>query len=353
MKKYVIDGRQLLGQIGGVQRYIYEIVMELDAIAKPGEFQILIPKGEELEVSYKNLEVKKYGNLKGLLWEQIDLPLYLMKTHYWGIFPCTIAPILYPKGIAVIHDVMIKRLPDLAKTLNLFSRKMLLLNYWSAIKFSKHVVTVSEFSKKDIVELYHVPENKVSVIGNSWQHMNRIHATEHIESKFSNLQPGNFYFSLSANRKQKNFKWIYEVAKRNPNEIFAIAGTQEEWQKKIEYDAPNIIHLGFISDEDVKGLMQNCKAFLFPSTYEGFGIPPMEALSVGAKIVVARSSCLPEIYGSGAYYIDPYDYEVDLDALLKQKVDDPVSVLERYGWDKSAERLYKLCIELQKRCVMT
>ena len=80
-------------------------------------------------------------------------------------------------------------------------------------------------------------------------------------------------------------------------EFFVIAGTQEEWQKQIEFEARNIIHLGDISDGNVRSLMENCRAFLFPSLYEGFGIPPLEALSADlpklrnvdcAQVIISR-----------------------------------------------------------------
>ena len=95
----------------------------------------------------------------------------------------------------------------------------------------------------------------------------------------------------------------------------------------------------------VGSLYKNCKAFIFPSIHEGFGIPPMEALSQGAKIIVANTTCLPEIYQGCAIYVDPYDTNVDLDKLLKDnEVDDSNKVLARYSWKESALKLYKLII---------
>ena len=82
--------------------------------------------------------------------------------------------------------------------------------------------------------------------------------------------------------------------------------------------------------------MQNCRAFLHPAVFEGFGIPPLEALSQGVPIAVARASCLPELYGDTAHYFDPYDYDVDLDALLAEPVASPEKILQKYSWDKTA-----------------
>ena len=126
-----------------------------------------------------------------------------------------------------------------------------------------------------------------------------------------------------------------------------IAGTIDEWQNNEEIKLDNIVQLGYITDGEIKSIMSNCKAFIFPSFYEGFGIPPMEALACGAKIIISNSSCLPEIYGESAYYISPYDYDVDLDELLKKDVAPPKACLDNFGWDKSARILYDLCCKIK------
>lgn len=346
-KTLIIDGRQLAGQMGGVQRVIREHLKELDKIASPGDYEILIPNGVTLDTSYKNINIKNYGSLKGLLWEQICFPFYLLKNHYYGFFPCTITSLLYPKGIVALHDVMMAADKSLADNFaSPISKNLLLLNYRIAARRAKIIIVFSEFTKNDIIRIYHTPADKIHVIGHGWQHILKVASDDGWKEKYPMLKSGEYYFSLSANRKQKNFKWIYEVAKRNPDSIFAMAGTQEEWQKQIEFDAPNIIHLGFISDGEIRSLMENCKAFLFPSTYEGFGIPPLEALAVGAKIIVANATCLPELYRDSAYYIDPYDYEVDLDKLLETEVAPASEVLERFSWEKAAAEIHKLRSDL-------
>ncbi len=350
MTVFAIDGRQLTGQMGGVQRYITEILRELDRLAPPGMFEVVIPRGTYCKENYVNLKVVPFGLFKGLLWEQLDLPRYLISKKRLGIFMCTIVSMLYPRGIAVVHDVMPAMFSDILRSMgNVFARNMLLLNYRIAVKRSDYPVTVSECSKRDMARLYGRSEKDIRVIPNAWQHINRVVSDHGWMKRFPQVRKGEYFFSLSANRKQKNFKWIYEAAKRNPDRLFLIAGTVEEWQDNDEIAAPNIIQLGYVSDGEVRSLMENCRAFLFPSLYEGFGIPPMEALACGAPIVVADTSSLPEIYGKSAHYINPMDYEVDIEELLRQPVAPPEDCLDRFGWDRSAALLLDLCRKIGEK----
>ena len=94
---------------------------------------------------------------------------------------------------------------------------------------------------------------------------------------------------------------------------------------------------GYVSDAENAALMKHCKLFLPPAVFEGFGIPPLEALALGAPVALANATCLPELYGDTARYFDPYDYDVDLDALAAQPVAAPDEVLKKYSWDKTAE----------------
>jgi len=79
--------------------------------------------------------------------------------------------------------------------------------------------------------------------------------------------------------------------------------------------------------------------------YEGFGIPPIEALSWGAELIVSTAACLPEVNGKSAHYIDPYSYEVDLDELLKEPIAPASEVLDKYSWAREAQKLLVLLRE--------
>ena len=111
-------------------------------------------------------------------------------------------------------------------------------------------------------------------------------------------------------------------------------------------DVPsNVLFVGFVTDAEHKALMMNAKAFVHPSKLEGFGIPPLEALAMGVPIVVASASCLPEVYGKCAHYIDPDNSDVNLDLIADEAVESAEILLKKYTWDNVAKRWYRLLVE--------
>ena len=122
----------------------------------------------------------------------------------------------------------------------------------------------------------------------------------------------------------------------NPDKIYVLSGKPLGDDSGVE-KLDNVICTGYVSDSEARALMQYCRAFLFPSTYEGFGIPPMEALCMGAPVVLGDIPVLHEIYGNAAYYVDCDNADISIEQLLKQGGREaPETVLSRYSWEKSA-----------------
>jgi glycosyltransferase involved in cell wall biosynthesis len=194
------------------------------------------------------------------------------------------------------------------------------------------------------MECLGVDAQKITVIGNGWQHFKNVGEDASIFAQYPHLKNKEYYFTLTSANKNKNLDWILKNSKVNPDEQYVVAG--KNLDRIADFNRyPNVTYVGFASDEMAKTLMSRCKAFIFPSYYEGFGIPPLEALSTGAEIVVSNTASLPEIFGDSAHYIDPDNPVVHLDELLNSSVTGAETVLEKYSWESAAKKLLALLRE--------
>ncbi len=340
--KIIINGRFLTRRITGVERYAGEILGELDKLVTPGTYMLAVPCYAENVPRYGNIETVRVGRLGGIAWEQVSLPRYVAGRKGMLLNLCNTAPFRDP-GIVCVHDMKVRAKPEF------FGWKF---RIWYLFLFrnifcrARAVLTVSEFSRSEILKYYPHIRAKTYVIPNGWQHYQRIGHDEKCLARYG-LEPGNYYFSMGSLEKNKNFRWVLEVACRNRKEIFAVAGGANGSVFSRQYKTevpPNVRFLGYVSDGEAKTLMRDCKGFLFPTIYEGFGIPPLEAMSAGAEAVVSDTEVMHEIYGDAAHYIDPMDYEADLSKIMTEiSPEKKKEVLDKYSWKKSAKLLKKVC----------
>ena len=328
MKKIIVNGRFLLRRITGVERYAREILAELDNLIQSGEIEMAIPSEARSIPVYKNIKVVRIGRLHNRLWEQISFPSYVNKMKGISLNLCNVAPILSP-GIVCIHDLKVKTRPqDFSKRFTVWY-SLLLLN---ACKRAKRIITVSEFSKKEICKYYKVNPNKVTVIPNAWQHFQRIGFDETALNKYG-LAKNNYYFAMCSLEPNKNIRWIAETAKNNFDQIFAVAGSINNtvFAEGLGFERPeNMRLLGYVNDKEAKTLMRDCKAFLFPTFYEGFGIPPLEAICAGCKhVIVSNIDVMHEVFKDSVSYIDPEKPELPKEGSQRMNGH---KILSKYSW---------------------
>ncbi|MBQ6514423.1 MAG: glycosyltransferase [Clostridia bacterium] len=352
-----INGYFTSEPINGVPRYCAEIIRRLDAMLPECVAELVVPEGAEHIPELQHIHVttrEERGNkkeMKGPLWGTVVYGPYVRKKKALNVNLSNRAE--WVNGsLTCLHDVISLRndaydLPLPEDYLKKVQKKWKINRWWFLFKIfvKRHtagtVVTVSEASAEALEAQAGIEKERIKVIGGGWEH---VRAQEEADEQADpRLTGGNYYFFIGNLYPHKNLKWIMDEAKANPNSVFAVAGKMPfDIAEDLGLNLPNMLFLGYISDAYMKWLMAHAKALLFPSRAEGFGIPPLEALSLGTPAIVSDIPVLREIYGNTVHYIDPDDGTADLDALLKEPTEDAAGVLEQYSWDRSAEKWFEL-----------
>ena len=342
MSKIIINGRFLIHRVTGVERYARELVSALDKLVSPDEIEMAVPPETEETPEYQNIGVHRIGRLRNQLWEHISFPAYVKKKNAVALNLCNVAPLSRP-DLVVVHDIKPVIHPEYYSKMFVLWYRIL---YRNEMGRARYILTGTRFAAKEIIRHYHVNPRRIILIPEGREHFERITYDEGTLGRYG-LKAGEFYFSLGSRDPGKNLTWILKTAQADPGRVYAVAGnvnSQVFSDVNTENVPANVHFLGYVSDEEAKTLMRDCRAFLFPTFYEGFGMPPLEALSAGCRcIAVSDIPVMHEIFKDQAVYVDPFCPE----AAAYKPVSNPESVLSRYSWEKSARRLLSLIRSIQ------
>jgi len=330
----------------GIERYAIEITKRLDLLIKPGEISIIIPVDLENVPLYINIEVIRHGKkIQHILWQMFTLQWFLITHRQYTILEFGNTALPFAPGIVFLHDIYCEFFPEDFSGFK--DRIIRFYNRWQYRLISrkaKKIATVSYFTRNQIAESFNVDADKISVVYSSWEHFKQIKSDYSVFNEHPLLKKDGYFFSLGSLSKRKNLKWIINYAQKNLDSFFSISGVSLPTVRADELDSipQNIVLLGYLDDSKVKALMEYCRAFVLPSYYEGFGLTPLEALSCGAQVIVAKAASLPEIYGNTAHYIDPYNIDINIDKLLREPVEKPDEILAKYSYDSAAMQVYQI-----------
>lgn len=347
MALYSIEGKFLTQTLTGTQRYAIEIVHELDRVCEPGEFEIVVPDGTEIknDLLLDHIPLVRFGCHTGPQWTHIDFSHYCKKVNSTPLCLNNIAPIHTP-SVVTIHDVSPRANREFyGWKYRAYQNFCLAFNTRNA----KLIFTDTDFSRSEIERYYPCAAGKTKVVPCAWQHMEDIKITAGALAKHG-LEPGGYWFAMSSLTPNKNLRWIVETARLNLSDTFIVAGginTKTFGERDIP-TAENVSYIGYVTDGEAKELMSNCKGFLFPTFYEGFGIPPMEAMASGAPLcIVGDNPCMHEVYGNSVVFVDPNVPCADLAGLAQVSLAPVDDVLARFSWRSSAEKMIEALRELQ------
>lgn len=346
IKRIGIDAR-FYGPIGkGLGRYTQEIVDNIIKIDQDNEYVVFLGKDNFDQFKCDSIRVKKV--LANVRWytlaEQLLFPLYIFKERLDLIhFPHFNVPIFCPtKFIVTIHDLILINFPTArATTLGPLLYKIKNLAYrltiWLAAKRARKIIAVSEFTKTDIVNHFKIKPEKIIVTyegvanlakGRDTLFDSRLDDKKMLE-KYNILRPYLLYVGNAY--PHKNLEGLVDVfaklRKENDTLQLVLVGKEDYFYKRIKdhaaalglwregEDSP-IIFTGYVSDAEMEVLFKNGLAYVFASFYEGFGLPPLEAMAKGLPVVSSGVTSMPEILGEAAIYFNPDDQE-DMLAKLK------------------------------------
>lgn len=331
MKTLYINGRYLSQPLTGVQRYARDLVsawdddLEADRIDRSQySIQVISPKKILEDPAYKNVQVIT-SRFSSKLWDQCELPLRTAGSLLFS--PYAAAPAVKRRQIVTIHDAGVLATPQQ------YSRTFRI--YYAAVykllgMGCRRILTVSDFSRSELHHYFGIPFEKMTVIPPGCDHLLHLTPQSDILRRFD-LQPGNFVLGVSSRSPIKNFQGIIKAWRllRRSGMKLAIAGMTNSrvFQDSGTESTDGVTWLGYVSDNELRSLYENAALFVYPSFYEGFGYPPLEAMSCGCPVVVAQASALPESCGDAAAYCDPSS-SADIARCIRSVLDDPQMAAE-------------------------
>lgn len=326
-----IDGHRLcLRERQGLGVYSYNLLRSLSKIDKKNQYLILTSRQDELSLT-PNFNFVNIPALNEVIWEQVALPLELKKRALDLVhFTVNSAPVFYTgKMVFTIHDLAFShyqyKVPGLYYQLVRYYRRFLVPRI---AKRAQAVITVSNHTKRELIERLGLKEEKVKVIpeaaGNSFH---QIKDNEHLD-KFRHRYslPEKYILALGSLEPRKNTKGIIDAyaylhKTKNLDHALVLVGVGKEARQKIKTYLNSkkifnrVIMLGYLNSTDLNLLYNGAEVFIFPSFYEGFGLPILEAMACGTPVITSNVSSLPEVAGDAALLTDPNDIE-DLAAAI-------------------------------------
>lgn len=343
--KIYINGRFLTQRFSGVQRYAWEMTKAIDLLIntydafEKNQYFIIAPTGCLFEPKLKNIQFICKGISKGHLWEQFELPIYTRDGFLINF--CNCAPLLKRNQTVTIHDAAIVAMPN---TFSTYFRIWYKLMFIILGKTLNCIFTVSNFSKNELHKYFGITLSKISVTYNGIDHLENIIPNEDIINRI-NPKGKRYILAVSSLNPSKNFKLILKIAKKMPDVLFIIAGgTNPKVFNAIDIEkSANVKFIGYVTDEELLALYKHASVFLYPSLYEGFGIPPLEALSCDCPVIVSDIEVFHEIYGNSVNYCEPKLEDVwrySIYNIINNKTTvDKIKINDRYNWNIQA-RVY-------------
>lgn len=278
-------------------------------------------------------------------------------------FNFVIPPGVRGKKAVYIYDMVYKACPE---TMEEENRRYLERNVENSCRCADIIITISDFSKNEILKYLDIEEKKIHVVpcGVDLETFNcdiTSGSVTAVREKYS--IPSSYYLYLGTLEPRKNIPAIVEAYKILRNQLmeetpYLVIAGKKGWDYETIFSLvkqyqleEQVIFTGYITEEDKKSLLKGALSFVFPSLYEGFGLPPLEAMACGTPVIVSDRASLPEVVGNAGLLIDPEDHEglatamekvfsdMDYRKELSQK---GIEQAQKFSWKETARKLWNV-----------
>ena len=346
MTRVFVNGRFAVQAQSGVQRFAAEIVAALPSAWPAGRPlpTLLLPPGAP-DGRYP-LPARRVGRRRGgVAWEQIDLP-----RHAAGGLLVSLGntgPVLAGRQLVVVHDAAVHARPE---AYSWKFRAWYRLLQPALVRRGARIATVSEFSRSELSRCLGVPPASIALLPEGGEHILRVPADSGVLAANA-LRPGRFVLVVGNLAAHKNLAALGETARALASRGLDLVVTGS--LDRAVFGAPAELpmparYVGRVDDASLRALYEAAYCFLFPSLYEGFGLPVLEAMACGCPVVLSDIPALREVAGPAAHYFDPR-HPADIARAVREVVDDPAlsgrlrregaARLARFGWAQAAGAL--------------
>lgn len=354
MAKIAIDAREISTSTG---RYVQRLLQYLQKTDTQNNYLILLKPDDYVNwvSDNKNFEKVLCPYKEFTFGEQLGFKKQLKELKPDLVhFTMVQQPILYRgRSVTTMHDLTTTRFRNPAKNPIIFWVKQQVYKFvnWYVPHKNKHIITPTEFVKKDVQEFSKVKASKITVT-----HEAADEITEPMEP-IKDLQSKPFIFYVGRPQPHKNLARLIEafaILKQSHSDLLLVLGGRKDgvYEQFLEVAQDSgvedsVVFTGYVSEGQLKWLYRGCKAYIFPSLSEGFGLPGLEAMKHGAPVVSSNATCLPEVYGKAAWYFNPldvHDITRSIDEVLtnnelrKDLIKKGRTQVDKYSWQTMAEQ---------------
>jgi glycosyltransferase involved in cell wall biosynthesis len=307
-----INARFLTQPITGVQRFAVEMVSSLDRqlaassrLRERYRFRLIAPESAR-ELELEHIPLVRAGRLQGHAWEQLELPPRTGRRVLLNF--CNTAPLL-TRNVVTIHDAAVFALPDAhSRAFRLWYRALLPSLGRRAVR----VLTVSQFSRNELVQRAGIPPGKVEIVPQGCEHVRRAEPDQRVFARLP-VSHGRYVLAVGSQAPHKNLTLLEQalvhLGEAAPPLVIAGSANPRVFGGGTPARGERVHLAGYVTDGELRALYEGACCFVYPSLYEGFGIPPLEAMVCGCPTIVSRAAALPEVCADAALYCDPYDAE--------------------------------------------